>query len=393
MVKCIYCRQVSGISKTGRPHGRQRYRCSHCDRYFTDTREPLPGTGRNGSVTIKDLAAELGLGISTVSRAMNGGRQVSAQTRKLVREAAEKMGYQTNPIAVSLVKRRSNTIGVIVPELRSDFYSNLVLGIDDVLKSKGYRMYIMQSDESYGNEVANTEALVSDRVDGIMASTTFRTKDFAHFQRAMQKRIPVVFFSRINRELSSPKVVVDNYEGGCMAARHLMQKGYRKIGYLGGSEDFFIGNLRYQGFLDTLRANGLDCHSNGVMRDDRLMLEPEACINAFFRRKKRPDAVFTMTDTIGIEVIRFAADHGIDIPNELGVIGFSDYIVSRYISPSLSTIRQPTMDIGREAATRLLRAIEGIQDGLHRDDTTTCFKPDLIARGSTDRLSTAYAGK
>ena len=297
------------------------------------------------------------------------------------------MGYQKNLAAISLVKQQSFNIGIIVPELKSEFYSTLINGANEILKNKGYRIYIMQSEESYENEVTNIDALIASRVDGIIASTTFKTKDYNHYLKVIQKNIPIVFFSRINYELKCPKIAVDNYLGACLATEHLIEKGYKKIGYWGGSKDFHIGNVRYQGFLDTLNKHKIKCRDEFILRDDHFMQNPSQYIHQFLMSKKRPDAVFTMTDTIGIEVIKSAKKIGINIPNDLGVIGFSDHIVSRYISPSLSTIRQPTMEIGMEAAKGLINLIDNRDEKNLEYDYTTLLKPELVARDSTNYVS------
>ena len=295
------------------------------------------------------------------------------------------MGYQKNLTAISLVKKQSFNIGIIVPELKSDFYSNLIGGANEILKAKGYRMYIMQSEESYDTEVSNTNSLIESRVDGIIASSTFKTKDFSHFNKAIQKNIPVVFFSRINNELKCPKIAVDNYMGACLATEHLIKKGYQKIGYLGGGKDFHIGNIRYQGFIDTLIKHNINCRDEFVLKDDRLIHNSRELIHQYLMSKSRPNALFTMTDTIGIEVIKSAKTIGINIPNDLGIIGFSDYIVSSYITPSLSSIRQPTMEIGMEAATRLMHLIENTDEKIEAPDNITLLKPELVARDSTNK--------
>ncbi|MFN6373785.1 MAG: LacI family DNA-binding transcriptional regulator [Chitinophagia bacterium] len=385
MIKCSNCNEVSGIVKAGKQIYTQRYFCKHCKKYFTIKIDKQKKHKIKDGVTIKDLAQKLGFGISTISRALNSSNEINKETRRIILEAAESMGYQKNLTAISLVKQQSFTIGIIVPELKSDFYSTLITGANQILKNKGYRIYIMQSEELYENEVANTNALIASRVDGIITSTTFETKDFSHFTKAMQKNIPIVFFSRINNELESPKVAVDNYLGACMATEHLIEKGYKKIGYLGGGKDFHIGNIRYKGFYDTLHKHNIKHQDKFILRHDHLINKPSEYIHQYLKSKNRPDAVFAMTDTIGIEVIKSAKTIGINIPDHLGIIGFSDHIVSRYITPSLSSIKQPTMEIGMEAATRLMNLIENNHEKLVATDRTTLLKPELVARDSTNK--------
>lgn len=385
MIKCLTCNEVSGIVKAGKQIYNQRYFCKYCKKHFTIKKNNQDKPKKNESITIKDLARKLGYSISTISRALNESNEINKETRRTILEEAKSMGYQKNLTAISLVKKQSFNIGIIVPELKSDFYSNLIGGANEILKAKGYRMYIMQSEESYDTEVSNTNSLIESRVDGIIASSTFKTKDFSHFNKAIQKNIPVVFFSRINNELTCPKIAVDNYMGACLATEHLIKKGYKKIGYLGGGKDFHIGNIRYQGFIDTLIKYNIKCRDEFVLKDDRLIHNSRELIHQYLMSKSRPNALFTMTDTIGIEVIKSAKTIGINIPNDLGIIGFSDYIVSSYITPSLSSIRQPTMEIGMEAATRLMHLIENTDEKIEAPDNITLLKPELVARDSTNK--------
>ena len=386
MIKCIHCREVSGIRKTGKVRGRQRFFCKYCNRHFTTEiiREERGGV-KKGEITIKDIAAEVGVSISTVSRALNGSNEIHSATKEMILRKAEELDYQQHYIATSLVRKQTFTIGIIVPELKTDFYANLISGANEILRPKGYKIFAMQSDESFEHEIANTNALIASRVDGIIASTTFETSAFSHFERARKKNIPVAFFSRINNVVESPKIVVDNYLGAQMATEHLIEKGYKKLGFLGGADNLHIGNLRFQGFKDTLKSHGMKCPEERIIRREELLSDPHRIIHALLLKEERPDAIFAMTDIIGIHLITCARKLNIDIPNELGIIGFSDYIVSQYISPGLSTIRQPTREIGMEAASRLLLAIEHKNDKNFRDNTTTFFKPELVVRESTDK--------
>jgi DNA-binding LacI/PurR family transcriptional regulator len=185
MIKCITCNEVSGIVKAGKQFYSQRYFCKYCKKHFTLRSKKKDKSNKKESITIKDLAQITGVSISTISRALNESKEINKETRRIILEAAESMGYQKNLTAISLVKKQSFNIGIIVPELKSDFYSNLITGANEILKSKGYRIYIMQSDESYDTEVSNINALLESRVDGIIASTTFSTKDFSHFNKAI----------------------------------------------------------------------------------------------------------------------------------------------------------------------------------------------------------------
>jgi len=383
MIKCKYCNQVSGINRSGKLREVQRYFCKHCEKYFTLSANSKNNSENKTVITIKDLAKEIGVSISTISRALNGSKEIKEETRNLIIKKAEELNFHKNEIAASLVKRHTSLIGIIVPELHANFYINIINGADEIFKEKGYKIITMQSNDSYKNEIENINTLLSIRVDGIIASTTFETFEFKHFEKAKEKNIPIVLFSRINDSIECPKIVVDNYKGACMAVKHLLEMDYRKIGYIGLGKNFHIGNLRYQGYVDTLAEFKIKLTSKWIIRSDDLLTEKTKMIDSFLKIKDRPEAIFTMSDHIGIEVIKSAKSMGINIPNEIGVIGFSDHIVSEFINPSLSTIRQPTKEIGKEVARRMLRAIDNKNDKNYIDNTTTFFNPELIFREST----------
>jgi DNA-binding LacI/PurR family transcriptional regulator len=383
MIRCIKCNEYSGISKSGIVRGKQRYYCKNCILHFTFKKADDVQETKKQAVTIKDVAKVLGISTSTISRALNDSNEIHSATKKIILEKINELGYQPNLIAKSLASHHTYTIGIIVPELIGNYYINLINGATEVLNKEGYKVFIMQSNESYHNEVSYTHALISSRVEGIIAASTYKTKDYSHFEVAKKNNIPVVFFSRINDKVKAPKINVDDYKGAVCAVEHLIEKGYKKIGYMGYSPDFYIGQLRYQGYLDTMKNHHLKINKKWVVLTDDIIAESSKYIYGILNQKNKPDAIFAMNDHIGIHIIQKANALKVKIPGELGVIGFSDDVISSYISPSLSTMRQPSIEIGMEAAKKLLFLLKNKNNKSFDDNSLTIFNAELVARSST----------
>src|SRR5882757_8733277 len=196
--------------------------------------------------TIKDIANELGISISTVSRALRGQPDVNPQTRKAVVDLSQRLDYQPNTAALSLLKRQTFTIGVLVPNF-DYFFSTAIKGMDEAALQAGYTVMVCQSNESYGKELINTKRLFESRVDGFLISISSDTKIFDHFKRIRDKGIPIVFFDRDVPELQAPKVLLNNFDGGYLATHHLIENGYTRIAFLGGPEKMSISNQRFEG--------------------------------------------------------------------------------------------------------------------------------------------------
>ena len=199
---------------------------------------------KSSQVTIVDIARELHISPSTVSRALKGDLRISDATRRMVSELAAKRNYLPNSVALSLVKSRTNTIGVIIPEIAHHFFSAAISGIEDIAYASGYHVMICQSNESHEREVANTQALISSRVDGLIVSVSSGSQQFGHFERLHEKGIPLVFFDRICENMATSRVIVDDYEGAYMAVEHLLAVGCRRIAHLAGPLSLLITHNR-----------------------------------------------------------------------------------------------------------------------------------------------------
>jgi LacI family transcriptional regulator/LacI family repressor for deo operon, udp, cdd, tsx, nupC, and nupG len=360
MIRCKKCNQVEFIQKSGIMRGKQRYYCKSCDFHFTIAEEfsPAATSKRHHEVTIMDIARQLGVSKSTVSRALRGNADIHEGTRQAILDLAQKLDYQPNPLANALLKRRTNTVGILVPEFQHFFFPTLIMGAQDVLTQAGYNLMIFQSNESYETEVANVKALLRSRVDGIMASITGESQNFDHFRTVLQKEIPLVFFNRVCPELATPQVIIDDYSGAFQAVEHLIEQGYRRIAHLAGPPNLQIARLRRQGYLDALQKYGLLIDEDLIVYHNLIERNARACAQQLLDLPQPPDAIFVVNDPSAIETMLLAKQRGIQIPQELGIVGFSNDPVSSIIEPALTTVEQPVREIGAQSAQLLLAQLQ-----------------------------------
>ncbi|MBS1604291.1 MAG: LacI family DNA-binding transcriptional regulator [Bacteroidetes bacterium] len=362
MIRCIKCEQVHAITKSGVVHGRQRYYCKDCRIYFSlPESDPSPSpshTGPHHSATILDIARALNISKSTVSRALQGHKDIKEETRAAVLEMASRLDYQPNLLAKSLVRSKTFTIGIIVPEFMNYFFPTVIIGAQEIASAAGYTVMICQSQESVATEIANTRALLASRVDGVLISMTRETEDFDHFRVFGRHGIPVVFFNRVCETIESSRVYVNDYEGAFSAVEHLIEKGYRRIAHLGGPPNLQLSQNRLNGYSDALKRHGLPLQPELIVRYD---LQPEnarLCAARLLDLPQRPDAIFCLNDPAAIQALLLAKERGINVPGDLGLVGFSDDPISSIIDPHLTTVRQPVGDMGKIAMQILLEQVE-----------------------------------
>ncbi len=385
MIKCVKCERVDTIMKAGFVRGNQRFLCKACEYHFTlPPPEPQSRKQKRHQTTIIDIAQELGVSNSTVSRALHGHPDINPNTRKAILEKAQELDYQPNQLAHSLVKSRTDTVGILVPEFMTQFFPNIIVGAQKVLTKAGYHLIIMQSDESYEIELGNTKALLANRVDGLLASMSHETNNYDHF-RAFEKRdIPVVYFNRVSDELGRYKVVVNDYRGAYAAVEHLIRNGYRRIAHLGGPTNLLISQERLRGYCDALQKNGMEVLHELIIHGDLRALKARIYAGYFLDMPEPPDAIFAVNDPSAIEVMVLAQSKGLRIPEDLGVVGFSDDSISAHIGSGLTTVKQPTTQIGEAAARMILRLIQG-EEELETPEMIV-LDAELVIRGSSVRV-------
>lgn len=378
MIKCSKCQQIEYVQKSGIVRGKQRYYCKSCDYHFTFPNEAVERQNKpRHQVTIMDIANELGISKSTVSRALRGHTDIHEGTRKMILDLAQQLEYQPNPLANALLKSRTNIVGILVPEFRHYFFPTVIMGAQEILSKAGYNVMICQSDESYDTEVANVKALMNSRVDGLLVSVTTQTNNVDHFRAVLRKEVPLVFFNRVCPELDTPQVIVDDYAGAFQAVEHLVQQGYRRIAHLAGPVSLLVSRLRMQGYLDALQKHGLPVDNELIIHYDLTEEKARIYANYLLSLPQPPDAIFAINDPTAIEIILVAKSRGIKIPQELGIVGFSNDPISAIIEPPLTTVEQPVWEMGRQAARILLEQMENPRIETYQLPTR------LVVRGSS----------
>lgn len=330
--------------------------------------------------TIKDLARKLGVSPSTVSRALHDHPDISEATKKRVVAAAEKYHYQPNLIAQSLQKKSSSTIGVIVPEIRHHFFSTVISGIEEVAYEAGYIIMVCQSNETLSREIVNTQALVANRVAGLLIAISTETTRHEHLESVLRHAVPLVQFDRVVEELDTSKVVIDDFRAAYEAVSHLAESGYRRIGHLAGQEGIALNRHRYEGYRAALRDHGLafeeKFHVHGGYREE----DGRAGAEKYLALDELPDAILAINDPVAVGAFSRFREAGVRIPDDVALVGFSDTPAAALIEPALTTVYQPAFEMGRTAAALLLEQFEAGPGFLPR---TVTLDTELLVRGSS----------
>jgi LacI family transcriptional regulator len=334
-------------------------------------------------ITIKDIARELGISPSTVSRALKGHPDISNETKRAVNELARKLKYKPNEIALSLKNSRSNVIGVIIPEVVHHFFSSVISGIDDLAYANDYNVMVAQTNENYEREVHSTFGMLSSRVAGLLVSISKNTKDYEHLINLEQNGIPVVFFDRVCTEIETDKVVVDDFEGAYRAVEHLIKTGCRKIVHYAAGQHLLIGRNRQNGYLHALYKNGIPIDDNLIFKCDDFN-EGMHLTEKLIRSGKKPDAIFAVNDMTAIGAMVSIKNAGLKIPDDISIIGFTNGLISTMTDPPLSTVEQHGYEMGQIAVRLLLNRLSRNEDDYSPE--IRVLKTDLILRGTTKSL-------
>jgi LacI family transcriptional regulator len=311
------------------------------------------------SATIKDIAKALNLSTSTVSRALRGSYEISAETKKQVLEYAEKINYRPNPIALSLKERRTRAIGIVVSEIANNFFSQAINGIESIAYNKGYHVIITQSHESQGRERVDVEHLAARGVDGLLISLSSESNDISYLKELHEKGMPIVFFDRITNEIETHTVTANSYLGAFHATEHLIFEGFKRIAHITSSTYLSITKERLEGYKDALEKHNIPfneamvkyCTHGGMIAD-----EVENALNTLFKSKIKPDAIFAAGDRLTIASFELLKQ--MKLKKDPGFIGFSNTSVGDLFCPSLTVIKQPAFDIGQTAIEFLIQIIE-----------------------------------
>ncbi|MVT07927.1 LacI family DNA-binding transcriptional regulator [Chitinophaga tropicalis] len=336
-------------------------------------------------ITIIDIARQLNISKSTVSRALTGHPNVNEQTRKAVLELAASQEYQRNSLALGFSRHKTHTVGILVPEFMSTYFPSVIVGAQTVLQEAGYNVVICQQNESYETEVANIKLLLSYRVDGIIVSHTKETRNFDHFTLAQRIGIPLVFFNRIPEDMNVPGVVVNDYEAAFQAVEHLIKIGRKCIAHLAGPESLVNSRLRRQGYIDALKKYNIPYNPDLVLSYDLTMEKVKIYMKHFLDLATPPDALFAINDPTAIAAMEVVKAAGLRIPEDIAIVGFSNDFSAELVYPGLTTMAQPTSDIGRTAANMLLQEMHAkvMNDYSIKKAPTVTLPTKLIIRDST----------
>ncbi|WP_428655205.1 LacI family DNA-binding transcriptional regulator [Runella sp.] len=312
-------------------------------------------------ITIKDIAKALNLSTSTVSRALRGSYEINPETKRLVMEYAERMNYRPNPIALSLKENRSRSIGVIIPEIANNFFSQAINGIESIAYNRGYHVVISQNHESYERELVSTQYLAQRRVDGLLVSLSGESNDLEHFKELQSKGLPIVFFDRVPQDYITHKVTADNFAGAYEATEHLIEQGFQRIAHLTSPSWLSITYERLEGYKKALQNHEIPieesyikyCSHGGMIEE-----EVEKAVMELINHPDRPDAIFTAGDRLTTTCMSLIRQAGLRIPEDIAIVGFTNLITAHLLNPSLSAVRQPAYEMGQLATEFLIDLIE-----------------------------------
>jgi len=334
------------------------------------------------NLTLKQIAKELDVSISTVSKALKDSEEISEATRKKIQAFAKLYNYKPNNIALSLKNRKTKTIAVIIPEIVHDFFAMVISGVENLANQYGYNVLICLSNESYEREVINMEMLASGSIDGFIMSLAKETqakKDYHHIKEIINQGMPVVMFDRVTREVYTDKVIIDDVLATQEAIQHFISKGKRKIGFITTPDYISVGRLRTEGYMRTLEANGIDVDENLILRiEDETNID--TVIEEFFE-KNEFNAVMAVNELYAVNVLKTALKRGLKIPEDLNIIAFTDGVISKNSIPSISTIKQNAFKMGEIAAKLLIQKLESEHENEHY--ITEVISTELLHRETT----------
>ncbi|HMH22312.1 MAG TPA: LacI family DNA-binding transcriptional regulator [Puia sp.] len=313
------------------------------------------------ALTIKDIARALNLSISSVSKALRGSHEISEETKKTVLDYAREHNYRPNPIAQSLKRGQSKSIGVIVANIDNNFFSQVINGIESIAHNKDYNVIITQSKESYEREVLNTEHLSSRSVDGLIISLSAETRNTDHLKKLHNKGLPIVLFDRVTDDIDTHTITADNYKGAYEGTRHLLQQGFRRIAHITSSDSLSITLERLEGYKKALEDAGLTpdekyikfCQHGGMIQE-----ETNQALLELLQLKDKPDAIFTASDRLSTTTLSLLRKMQIRIPQQVALVGFTNSISAEIFNPSLTAVSQPALEMGQQATDMLIQLIE-----------------------------------
>ena len=332
-------------------------------------------------VTIYDIAQKLHISSATVSRGLNNHFSVNKKTQKIIIETARSMGYRSNLFAKNLRHQKTRTLGIIVQTLNSNFIASVLSGIEQVANKAGYNLIISQSQESQAKEAINAEAMFNRRVDGLIVSLAFDTKNVSHFDSFFNKDIPVVFFDRVSFGQSSTNVVIDNFKAGYEATRHLISQGCKRIAHITGNLTRNVYADRMKGYKEALEESKIPFNEKYVLINNMDEVSALEAADRLMSMKPMPDGLFVANDNCAAVCMQAIKDAGYAIPKDIAVVGFNNDIISRVVNPKITTVNYPGEQMGTITANALINHLEGKAN--LGATSTIIIKSELIVRESS----------
>lgn len=336
------------------------------------------------NITLKQIAETLGISITTVSKALKGYTDVNENTRKSVLELAERLQYMPNSFAVNLRTQESKTIGLVIPEVVHHFFSNVIRGIIEEAEKNGYLVIILQSSESVAYEKKQIELLVQKRVDGIIISLSNESNNETYLSQIITKEIPLVQFDKISKLIPSSKVIINDQKAAYHAVSHLIAKGCKKIAHIRGPVNPQNAIDRFLGYKKALEDHNISFEPKLVYTcTDVTFEEGKTFAEQIIASHPDVDGIFAITDLVAVGVLAYFNDHKIRVPEDIKLIGFSNWFMSQVVSPKLSTVDQPSFEMGKQAFNVLLEEINAKKEGIAFSPKTIELDTTIIEREST----------
>jgi LacI family transcriptional regulator len=335
--------------------------------------------------TLKQIAKELGVSVSTVSKALNDSPEISEPTKIRVQEYAKLKKYKPNSIGLNLKNRSTRTIGVIIPNILNSFFAKVFKGIEKVADEKGYKVLTCISNESLEKEIGVMEMLSNGTIDGFILSISEEAQklhEFEHLKSIISEGTPIVLFDRITDEVNCDKVIVDDLDSAINATQHLIQSGCKKIALFSAINNLSVGKLRLEGYKKALESAGIKV-DNSIIILSETEEDFDNKTNEFLDKNK-VDAIFALDEHASVMAMKMSINKGLKIPDEISIIGFADGVWSRRMTPSLSTVSQHGPEIGAEATKMLIERLESKEEIINY--RTSVIKTELRQRDSTKKL-------
>ena len=334
-------------------------------------------------VTIQDLADELSTTTSTISRALRNHPSISVGMKERVHALAKAKNYQVNSMAANLRSGRSRNIGIVIPRINRDFFANVISGIEEVANEEGYSVVICQTHDDYDKEKRCIDAFLRTRVEGVIISVGLETKDFSHLDQIKGLNVPLIFFDRVQEGSKSISIVNDDVEGAYQAVSHLIEMGYTRIAHLAGPDHINIYRNRKEGYIKSLKSHDIKIAEDLIIENNLRYESGIECVEKLMSLKNPPDAIFSSSDYAAMGAMNWLKENNFIIPDDIGIVGYSNEKFTSYISPSLTSVDQHSLEMGKYAAKTFFDMIKTKESELIM--TSLSINPKLIIRESSKR--------